>query len=110
MSVALRAPALGFLRLSRAQLSTRLPRSYLISRGLQCAAAGFAGNEHAEATQAVLAEYQSTVEAATQKTNATKAESKAALQKRLGERRKRMEAKTQIAMQKIAELEGAKRN
>ena len=43
------------------------------------------------------------MDAATQKTNATKAESKAALQKRLGERRKRMEAKTQIAMQKIAE-------
>lgn len=76
----------------------------MTSQCLLCAVAGFAGDEHAAATQAVLGEYQMTLEAATKKTQANKAASKAALQAKLAERRKEMEAKTQIAMAKIAEM------
>eukprot|EP01043_Picozoa_sp_COSAG02_P023362 COSAG02_NODE_1245_length_13662_cov_4.594338_8_plen_83_part_00 len=74
---------------------------------LLCAVAGFSGDEHAAATQAVLGEYQMTLEAATKKTQANKAASKAALQAKLAERRKKMEAKTNIALAKIAEMDAS---
>jgi hypothetical protein len=70
-----------------------------------CSAAGFAGEEHSAATQAVLGEYQLSMDAATKKTKAEKAESKAALQARLEKKRKQMEAKAAIAVQKIAEAD-----
>lgn len=91
--------------LSSADLVPGSPRrvlTYLLSHWLS-AVHGFAGDEHAAATQAVLGEYQSSLEAAVQKTKANKVESKAALQARLEEKRKQMEAKTNIAMQKIQE-------
>lgn len=49
------------------------------------------------------------LEAATKRTNASKVESKAALQKRLADRRRQMEPKVQAAMQKIAEVEEAQK-
>jgi|EP01044_Picomonas_judraskeda_P007546 hypothetical protein len=83
--------------------SPRCAPTCLTSHRLLCAVHGFAGDEHAAATQAVLGEYQSSLEAAAQKTKANKVESKAALQARLEQKRKQMEAKTNIAMQKIQE-------
>jgi|EP01043_Picozoa_sp_COSAG02_P041852 hypothetical protein len=77
----------------------------MTSQGLLCAVAGFAGDEHAAATQAVLGEYQLSLEAAAAKTSANKAASKAALQKKLEERRKKMGPKVNIAMAKIAEMD-----
>lgn len=81
--------------------------SCFTSQGLLRAVGGFAGDEHAAATKAVLGEYQMSLEAAAAKTNANKAASKAALQKKLEERRNRMGPKVNIAMAKIAELEAS---
>ena len=50
-----------------------------------------------------------TLEAATKKTKANKVESKAALQARLEKKRKQMEAKARIAMQKIEEDSASRR-
>lgn len=62
-------------------------------------AAGFGGEEHGAATKAVMGEYQLSLDAAAKKTNASKAESKSALQERLAKKKAQMEAKAVAAQQ-----------